>query len=273
MLARFAPRPTYANVMSTVAVILALSGSAYAAFTLPKNSVGTKQLKNASVTTSKLQRGAVNGSKVANNSLTGHQINAATLGKVPSAAHAAGADSATLAGHAASADSATLAGHAASADSATSAAHAASADSATAAANGAQRIDFSGEPTDAAPAPNAPGEHQVLSLDELTIKASCINAAGQARLYVSFGTSAAAFINWDLIKFDNPGVTPEDAGTELAAGENHVPIDITGGNRHKGGVVVFRDAMRTITVTVHAGAADFTGGRCEIQGTAVAAPS
>jgi hypothetical protein len=250
MLARFIPRPTYANVMSTVAVILALGGSAYAAFKLPKNSVGAKQLKNASVTTAKLHRGAVNGSKVANNSLTGQQINAATLGKVPSAARATAADSATLA------------------------AHAASADSATAAANGAQRIDFSGQPTDAAPGPDAPGAHQVLSLDELTIKASCIKAAGEARLYVSFGASATAFLNFDLIKFDNPGFTSIDSGLELLAGESYAPIDITGGNRHMGGVAFFRNAARTITVNVHGGAEDgFSGGPCELQGTAVAAPS
>jgi len=183
------------------------------------------------------------------------------------------ANFANTAASAGTAGSAGTASHAGSADNATSAGHAASADSATAAANGAQRIDFSGEPTDAAPAPNSPGAHQVLSLDELTIKASCINAAGQARLYVSFGTSTTAFINWDLIKFDNPGFTVEDAGTELEAGASYVPIDITGGNRHKGGVVVFRDAMRTITVTVHAGAADFSGGGCELQGTAMAAPN
>jgi len=264
MLARFVPRPTYANVMSTVAVILALSGTAYAAFSIPKNSVGTKQLKNASVTSSKLHRGAVDGSKVANHSLTGQQVNAGTLGQVPNAAHATSADSTPLASHAASA---TLAEHATSADTATSAVTAA------AAANGAQRIDFSGEPVDAAPATlQSPGAHTVLSLDALTITASCISSGGKARLYVNFATSTKAEFNWDLIKFDNPGFTSQDAGQELLAGESSSPIDITGGNLHKGGVMVFRDASRTITMNVHAGANDFNAG-CELQGTAVAAPS
>jgi hypothetical protein len=43
---------------------VALGGTAYAAFRLPKNSVGTKQLKNGAVTTKKLARGAVTAAKL-----------------------------------------------------------------------------------------------------------------------------------------------------------------------------------------------------------------
>jgi hypothetical protein len=71
-------RLTYANVMSTVAVFIALGGASYAAINLPKNSVGTKQIK----------KNAVNGSKVAKDSLTGTDIKESTLGTVPSAATA-----------------------------------------------------------------------------------------------------------------------------------------------------------------------------------------
>jgi hypothetical protein len=49
---------TYANVMATIAVFLALGGGAYAATQLPKNSVGTKQLKKEAVTPSKLSAAA-----------------------------------------------------------------------------------------------------------------------------------------------------------------------------------------------------------------------
>ncbi|HXP36277.1 MAG TPA: hypothetical protein VN817_00795 [Solirubrobacteraceae bacterium] len=49
---------TYANVMATVAVFLALGGGAYAATQLPKNSVGTKQLKTGAVTPNKLSAAA-----------------------------------------------------------------------------------------------------------------------------------------------------------------------------------------------------------------------
>jgi len=69
---------SFANVMATVAVFIALGGGAYAATQIPNNSVGTKQLKNSAVTTPKIKNGAVTGAK----------INLATLGKVPSAANA-----------------------------------------------------------------------------------------------------------------------------------------------------------------------------------------
>jgi hypothetical protein len=68
-------RLTYANVMATLALFVALGGVGYAAVHLPKNSVGTKQLK----------KGAVSGAKVKKHTLTGRNINLAKLGTVPSA--------------------------------------------------------------------------------------------------------------------------------------------------------------------------------------------
>ncbi len=66
---RFLPRASYANVVSTIALFLALGGVAYATNLLPANSVGSKQLKpksvrtgkiaNRSVTSVKIRRGAV----------------------------------------------------------------------------------------------------------------------------------------------------------------------------------------------------------------------
>jgi hypothetical protein len=47
---------TYANLMATIAVFIALGGSAYGATHLPKNSVGTKQIKNGAVTSAKVKR-------------------------------------------------------------------------------------------------------------------------------------------------------------------------------------------------------------------------
>jgi hypothetical protein len=130
MLARLAPRLNYANVMATAAVFLALGGGAYAAFTLPKNSVGTKQLKNGAVTNKKLANNAVTGAKVAARSLTGTQIDASTLGTVPNATHASTAANST---HASTADNAT---HASAADNATHASTADNASHANAADNG-----------------------------------------------------------------------------------------------------------------------------------------
>ncbi len=65
---------SFANVMSVVAVFLALGGSAYA-FHLGRNSVGPSQLK----------RNAVSSPKVRNNSLKGLDIRQSTLRKVRAA--------------------------------------------------------------------------------------------------------------------------------------------------------------------------------------------
>src|SRR5215211_2083357 len=54
MLARFASKLTYANVIATLALFLALGGGAYAAIKLPRNSVGTAQIKKGAVTKSKV---------------------------------------------------------------------------------------------------------------------------------------------------------------------------------------------------------------------------
>ena len=81
------PRLTYANVVATLALFIALGGASYAATQLPKNSVGSKQLKKNAVTTAKIKNGAVTGAK----------INLSSLETVPSATHATSADSATMA--------------------------------------------------------------------------------------------------------------------------------------------------------------------------------
>ncbi len=79
---------TYANVMSTLCFFLLLGGGAYAAIKLPKNSVGTKQIKNNAVTGAKIKKGTI----------TGTNINLAKLGTVPSATNAATASTAVTAG-------------------------------------------------------------------------------------------------------------------------------------------------------------------------------
>jgi hypothetical protein len=89
-------RLTYANVMATIAVFIALGGASYAA-TLAKNSVGTKQLKKNAVTTTKLKKQAVTADKVKNRTLTGAQIDTSTLGTVPRANTANTATTANIA--------------------------------------------------------------------------------------------------------------------------------------------------------------------------------
>jgi hypothetical protein len=48
------PRLSYANVVSTLALFLALGGASYAALTLPRDSVGAAQLRDGAVTLPKL---------------------------------------------------------------------------------------------------------------------------------------------------------------------------------------------------------------------------
>jgi hypothetical protein len=56
--ARFS-RPTPTTVIALVALFVALGGTGYAALKLPKNSVGTKQLKNNAVTGAKVKNGSL----------------------------------------------------------------------------------------------------------------------------------------------------------------------------------------------------------------------
>jgi hypothetical protein len=60
MLERLRPRLTYANVIATMALFLALGGgAAFAAATLGKNTVGAKQLKKNTVTGVKVKDGSL----------------------------------------------------------------------------------------------------------------------------------------------------------------------------------------------------------------------
>lgn len=113
MLAAFRSRLTFANVVSLVALFVALSGGAYA-LTIPRNSVGAKQLKKNAVTAPKIKRNAVTSPKVRNDSLTGADIrndsltggdlDERTFARVPSADTANSANTAnTLGGQGASA--------------------------------------------------------------------------------------------------------------------------------------------------------------------------
>jgi hypothetical protein len=52
-------RPSPALVVATIALIVALAGTGYAALKLPRNSVGTKQLKRDAVTSPKVKRGSL----------------------------------------------------------------------------------------------------------------------------------------------------------------------------------------------------------------------
>lgn len=50
---------TYANVIATIALFLALGGASYAAIKLPANSVGSKQIKNGAVSSTDIKNHSI----------------------------------------------------------------------------------------------------------------------------------------------------------------------------------------------------------------------
>jgi hypothetical protein len=102
--------PSPSMVVACIALTVALGGTGYAAIKLPRNSVGTAQLrKNAVVATKlstrsvgpqKLQNNAVTNRSVKDGAITGAKVVESTLEKVPAAANAdAAANAATVSGN------------------------------------------------------------------------------------------------------------------------------------------------------------------------------
>ncbi len=77
--------PSPAMVVAMVALVIALGGAGYAAVSLPRNSVGTNQLKNFAVTPLKIKNNAIKTNKLRDNAVTTLKIgdgavNSAKLG-------------------------------------------------------------------------------------------------------------------------------------------------------------------------------------------------
>lgn len=124
-------RLTYANVIATMALFVALGGGAYAV-SVGKNSIGSKEIKNGEVKGKDIKNGQVKSSDLKNegiksgdlkagsvgtdavgdDSLTGSDVVESSLGEVPAATVAGSAGKADSAATAGSADSAAAAGDA-----------------------------------------------------------------------------------------------------------------------------------------------------------------
>lgn len=79
MLRALREHATYANVMSTLAVFMAMSGVAWAA-SLPRDSVGTAQLKKNAVTGPKVKKDAITGAKIKKGAVTTDDLKDQTVG-------------------------------------------------------------------------------------------------------------------------------------------------------------------------------------------------
>ncbi len=161
------PRLTYANVVASLALFVALGGVSYAATSLPKGSVGPKQIRAEAVRTGKMADGAVTAAKLAK----GVRDRLAPVGGAPavttttstpeSVKHAETADRAATAGHAEAADRAATAGSATHAETADRATTAGSADTAAYAdsAGGAATADLATTSNDAEALGGQPADH------------------------------------------------------------------------------------------------------------------
>jgi hypothetical protein len=103
---RWRPRtPSAGLLVGIVALVVALSGTAYAGATLGAGSVGTKQLQKGAVTSKKIASNAVTSGKIQPGSIGSKKLKSTLV--VPNANHANMADTATNATNATTAASAT----------------------------------------------------------------------------------------------------------------------------------------------------------------------
>ena len=79
-MSRLLHRPRYADVVGTLALVVAMSGTAYAAHALPKNSVGSKQIKDNKVASKDLKDGGIGPGDLAAGSVGGSHLQPGSVG-------------------------------------------------------------------------------------------------------------------------------------------------------------------------------------------------
>lgn len=83
-------RLTYANVISTLALFLALGGSSYAALALPRNSVGSVQIRAKAVSASELRSRSVSSRVIRDGSISLRDLSAGSRSSLRGQAGPAG---------------------------------------------------------------------------------------------------------------------------------------------------------------------------------------
>lgn len=73
------PRMTYANVISSLALFIALGGVSWAAIKIPANSVGTTQIKTSGVTSSDIKNGQVKEADLATGAVSAKKLKAKAI--------------------------------------------------------------------------------------------------------------------------------------------------------------------------------------------------
>lgn len=228
-------RLSFANVVSVIALFVALGGTTLAAIHLGNNSVGSRQLKKNAVTSTKIKKEAVTAAKVKKGTLTGTQINSSTLGVVPNATHSNESAQADVA------------------------------------ANGARSIAFrepGGDPAPSTP-PFTPAAHQAFALGSMTLMASCIERGpSELELYATVGSSAPATLMGHYVRnFSVPEVT-EQLLNPTGLGSYAIG-DVRGANQQESGEWIYHTASETITLSLYLLPGRTTPLECEVVGTVV----
>src|SRR3712207_6733156 len=101
MLARLRARLTYANVVATLALFLALGGVSYAAVrvgtgSIINNSVRTQDLRNNDIRSGDIRNRTITNRDILTNTVTGQQVRESSLSKVPDADSVDGQDSSSF---------------------------------------------------------------------------------------------------------------------------------------------------------------------------------
>src|SRR5919106_5505084 len=81
MLERIRSKLNYANVMATIAVFMVMTGITVAIASVPRKSVGPKQLKNGAVRSKQLKNGAVGSKKIRKNAVNASKIRKGAVGR------------------------------------------------------------------------------------------------------------------------------------------------------------------------------------------------
>ena len=84
------PRISYANVVSSLALFIALGGVSYAAIKIPANSVGSSQIKPSAVSSSDIKNGQVKEADVGSGAVSAKKLKSGAVGRAAIASGAVG---------------------------------------------------------------------------------------------------------------------------------------------------------------------------------------
>jgi hypothetical protein len=250
-------RPTYANVMSTVAVFIALGGGAYAAIKLPENSVGSKQIKS----------GAVKSSEVGDGSLVARDFRA---GQLPAGAQGPKGDAGPPGGQGSQGSQGSQGAAGEQGETGTrgptgpQGLQGLKGD----AGPGASRIDY-----DAAVHVFAPTT--VLSRNGMEMRLDCVvNGGDTTAVYIEIVSTPAAKSSMSYLTRIGAGAPTPTARTDTVSPNSSFGITLWGTNgsnvRFADGQIIYRSATTTFAIPFHV-EADAAAGRCRFS--AVATPA